>query len=313
MEKKSKKEKKSKTKTEKILVDKKEEKTEEELQKEEEQRTINEIGSLKNASDSMKAKLITLNLFKTEIEKLKHIKLNSESNDLQDKYEPKYYEYYNLISDVISATSSEKFINKITDEDYIKYDIKKEEDSSKELEIKYDPIKNFWAETFENSEYFILKGKDKEILQYLSGIHSYLTKIDNIITKQNDNNLSNNNDNVNITTNNNGDYSFIYEIIFYFEENEYFNNRQINKVYYYNKKNTQKLEKVDFPIINWKQGHEPNNSEDSFFDMFIENKCKKEESESEAEYIRNNFFPNLLEFYMNFKDDSEADDYDNYI
>ena len=38
-----------------------------------------------------------------------------------------------------------------------------------------------------------------------------------------------------------------------------------------------------------------------------------EENESEVEFIRNDFFPNILEFFMNFEDDLEADDFDNYI
>lgn len=47
--------------------------------------------------------------------------------------------------------------------------------------------------------------------------------------------------------------------------------------------------------------------------MFDEEECKLEESKSEVEYIRNDFLPNILELYMNFEDDSEADDYDNYV
>ena len=67
---------------------------------------------------------------------------------------------------------------------------------------------------------------------------------------------------------------------------------------------------MDFPKINWKEGKKISNS---FFDMFDEEECKLEESKSEVEYIRNDFLPNILELYMNFEDDSEADDYDNYI
>ena len=47
--------------------------------------------------------------------------------------------------------------------------------------------------------------------------------------------------------------------------------------------------------------------------MFDENDCKLEESQSEVNFIRNDFFPNVLEFFMNFQDDSEGDSYDNYI
>ncbi len=47
--------------------------------------------------------------------------------------------------------------------------------------------------------------------------------------------------------------------------------------------------------------------------MFDEQECKLEESRSEARFIRNDFFPNILEFFMNFQDDSEGDSFDNYI
>ena len=67
---------------------------------------------------------------------------------------------------------------------------------------------------------------------------------------------------------------------------------------------------MDFPKITWKEGKKISHS---FFDMFDEEECKLEESKSEVEYIRNDFLPNILELYMNFEDDSEADDYDNYV
>ena len=47
--------------------------------------------------------------------------------------------------------------------------------------------------------------------------------------------------------------------------------------------------------------------------MFDEKECMLEESQTEAEFIRNDFFPNVLEFFMNFEDDSEAEGFDNYI
>ena len=112
----------------------------------------------------------------------------------------------------------------------------------------------------------------------------------------------------NLTINNEtGD---IYKIIFYFDENDYFTDKEIIKTYFYNKNGDEKVEKVEFPKIEWKEGKKP---KDSFFDMFDEQECKLEESRSEVNFIRNDFFPNILEFFMNFQDDSEGDSYDNYI
>ena len=102
----------------------------------------------------------------------------------------------------------------------------------------------------------------------------------------------------------------IYKVIFYFDENDYFTDKEIAKIYFYSKNEDEKVEKVEFPKINWKEGKKP---KDSFFDMFDEQECKLEESRSEVNFIRNDFFPNILEFFMNFQDDSEGDSYDNYI
>ena len=87
--------------------------------------------------------------------------------------------------------------------------------------------------------------------------------------------------------------------------------KEITKIYYYDLKEDGKIIKVDFPKINWKEGKKP--KKDSFFDMFDEKECQLEESQSEVEFIRNDFLPNILEFYMNFQDDSEGENFDNYI
>ena len=276
--------KKNKAKKDKILSGGKKEKTEEEIEKEEEETLLNEIKNQKDISDNIKAKLIVVNQLKNEIENLSNHEMNKESNTLKNKYEPKYYEFYNLISDIVSAKNSSLFINKLTDEDYKKYNIE-QNPALVENEVVYEPIKEFWLNVIDKSYYFFLNDDDKYILPHLINVHSFLTI--------------------------NNDTGNIFKITFYFEENEFFVEKEISKVYYYNQKDQKKLVKVDYPTINWKEGKKPKKG--SFFEMFDEKECLMEENQSEVEFIRNTFFPNILEYFMNFEDDSEADDYDNYI
>ena len=257
-------------------------KTDEEIEKEEEASILKIIKNKKNISSSMKSKLVFLNVLKNETDKLKNHNMNKESNTLRNSYEPKYYEFYNLMSDIISAKNSSLFKNKLSEEDYKTYNIETNP-ATAEDEEEYEPIKDFWLTAIERSNYFIVNDDDKKILTHLTNVHSFLTVKD---------------------TGN------IFKITFYFEENEYFTDTEITKVYYYTDKCDEKIIKVDFTNINWKEGKKPKNT---FFDMFDEKECKLEESQSEVDYIRNDFLTNILELYMNFEDDSEADDYDNYI
>jgi len=269
-------------KKDKILSGDGKEKTEEEILEQEEKNILNKINN-GLFSENLKSKLIYINLLKNDIEKMKNNDFHKESNLLKDIYEPKYYEMYNIISDIVCAKDSSLFRNKLTEEDYQKYNISINPEVNEET-LEYEPIENFWLNAIENTCYFKVSEEDKKILKYLIKIHSNL-----------------------IINNEMGD---TYKVIFYFDENEYFTDKEIIKIYYYNKNGNEKIEKVEFPKINWNEGKKP---KDSFFDMFDEQECKLEESRSEANFIRNDFFPNILEFFMNFQDDSEGDSYDNYI
>ena len=269
-------------KKDKILSGDGKEKTEEEILEQEEKNILNKINN-GLFSENLKSKLIYINLLKNDIEKMKNNDFHKESNLLKDIYEPKYYEMYNIISDIVCAKDSSLFRNKLTEEDYQKYNISINPEVNEET-LEYGPIENFWLNAIENTCYFKVSEEDKKILKKKKKIHSNL-----------------------IINNEMGD---TYKVIFYFDENEYFTDKEIIKIYYYNKNGNEKIEKVEFPKINWNEGKKP---KDSFFDMFDEQECKLEESRSEANFIRNDFFPNILEFFMNFQDDSEGDSYDNYI
>ena len=275
---------KNKPKKDKIFSGDKTKKTDEEIEKEEEAETLKQIKNKKDISENMKSKLIILNELKIKAENLRNHDMNKESKILRNSYEPKYYKFYNLISDIVSAKNSSLFINKLSEDEYKKYNIE-QNPAVIESEVVYEPIKDFWMNVIDKSNFFLMNDDDKKILPHLINIHSFLT-IDN-------------------------EKGNIFKIILYFEENEYFTEKEISKVYYYSEKEDEKLIKVDFPKISWKEGKKPKKG--SFFEMFDEKECMLEESQSEVEFIRNDFFPNILEFFMNFEDDSEADDYDNYI
>ena len=276
--------KKNKQKKNKVLSSDKTKKTDVEIEKEEEENLLNEIKNKKDISENIKSKLIILNELKNGTEKLRNHDMTKESNLLKNVYEPKYYEFYNLISDIVSAKNSYLFLNKLTKEDYQKYKIVQNPALVENEEI-YEPIKDFWLNVIENSNYFLLNDDDKNILPHLINVHSLLTI--------------------------NNDTGNIFKITFYFNENEFFDEKEISKIYYYSEKEHKKLIKVEFPTINWKEGKKPKKG--TFFEMFDEKECLIEESQSEVEFIRNGFLPNILEFFMNFEDDSVADDFDNYI
>lgn len=276
--------KKNKPKKDKILSGDKTKKSDEEIEKEEETSILNSIKNKKDISENIKLKLILLNELKNKTENLKNHDMYKESNILRNEYEPKYYEFYNLISDIISSKNSELFINKLTEEDYKTYNIETNP-ALVEKEVVYEPIKNFWNDAIDRSNFFLLNDDDKKILPYLINIHSFL-----IINNEKGN---------------------IFKITYYFGDNEFLSDKEITKIYYYDLKEDGKIIKVDFPKINWKEGKKP--KKDSFFDMFDEKECQLEESQSEVEFIRNDFLPNILEFYMNFQDDSEGENFDNYI
>ena len=159
-------------KKDKILSSKGKEKTEEEILKEEEHNILNTIKN-SNYSDNIKSKLICINSIKNEFEKIKNNDFHKESNVLKDIFEPKYFEMYNLISDIVSAKNSSLFINKLTEEDYKTYNIQITPDLNED-NTEYEPIENFWLNTIENTCYFKVSEEDKNILKKLIKIHSNL-------------------------------------------------------------------------------------------------------------------------------------------
>ena len=271
-------------------------KTEAELDEMDDKKNCEKINKIK--SNSLKAKLLSLNLYKKQILKLKHTDLSKESYPLKQIYDKKYFDIYKKISEIVSTNDISLFENLLSEEDYKEYEIKKEENN----EIK--PIQNFWLDALENSKFFIINEKDKEILEFIKSIK--MEKIEEGKLK----------------------------LIFEFFDNDFLNNKTISKIYNFDYENDGKVFKTEYDIINWKNNNvnpslkkkiikvkkgkkvttkEQLTDVESFFDIFNESKSDLENDDGEMSFFKEEFFPNLLEYFMNFEDDSERSSYDNYI
>ena len=271
-------------------------KTEAELDEMDDKKNCEKINKIK--SNSLKAKLLSLNLYKKQILKLKHTDLSKESYPLKQIYDKKYFDIYKKISEIVSTNDISLFENLLSEEDYKEYEINKEENT----EIK--PIQNFWLNALENSKFFQINDKDKEVLEFLKSIK--MEKIEEGKLK----------------------------LIFEFFNNDFLNNKTISKIYNFDYENDGKVFKTEYDIINWKNNNvnpslkkkiikvkkgkkvttkEQLTDVESFFDIFNESKSDLENDDGEMSFFKEEFFPNLLEYFMNFEDDSERSSYDNYI
>ena len=283
-----------------ILSGSKIKKTDEEIEQIENEKIFNNIKNFSKSSTSLKLKLLSLLNYHSIISKTLNITIPKEYLNFLTKNEQKKFEIYSKINEIISLSNDNNsnndnknlLENYLEESDYEKYNISKETDN----EIK--PIYDFWKFAIKNSNFFEMNEKDEEIFYYIKTIEG---KIEND--------------------------SKIFKLIINFQENNKFcENNSITKTYYYNDK-LNKIIKVDYEEIKWKSDDlNPtlkkkkfkNKKGDikikyvdnpSFFDIFDMKKSNLETDEGECEFLKESFFPNLLEYYMNFHDDSEASDY----
>ena len=224
----------------------------------------------KISSSSLKAKLIELNSITNILLYDKEDKFHNEYKQIRGNYEMNSFSIYNKISDIINGKLNPDDI--LTEDDYNKYSINKDSEKS-EINIDYKEINDFWLIALKNSDYFYLSKLEQKILHYLKDIKIELhaNKID-------------------------------LTLIYFFDENEYFKNNIIKKRYFYNSLN-EKLEKSEIDEILWnkeikfKENKEMNKK--NFFDMFNKDKVTKELDENEANFLKNDFMPGVLEYYLN--------------
>ena len=238
----------------------------------------------KISSPSLKLKLLEINSITNVLLYDKEDKFHNDYKSIRGRYENNSFDIYKKISNIITGKIDPSDI--LSNEDYEKYSIKKDTELAEINNFK--KIDDFWLKALKNSDYFDVSENEEKILHYLKDIQIYLhdNKID-----------------------------FTIKYIFY--ENEYFKNEVINKHYFYNPKN-EKLERSEFDDIQWIKKYKRikkiknGKNKKQFFDMFDKEKITNELDENEANFLKNDFFPGILGYYMDLIEDN-SDSEDNQI
>ena len=241
---------------------------------------IDEIKKVKNPQ--LKTKLLYLNKLNTDIIDTKQIKYKPEYVVLRNKYELKYFDVYQKVIDIAVGNKLPDELVPITKEEMEKYNIKEEEKEEKK------PIDSFFIKAIRNANFFPFNKKDSNILNYLVNIK--FVPLENKVD---------------------------FRVEYYFNKNPYMENEILTKTYYFNLKN-ERLKKSDYCDIKWaddesnptkkiKKKIKPGRKNqtvvqdiDSFFNMFNKDKTNLLMDDAEARFLKEDFLPNLLEYYLNF-------------
>ena len=275
---KEKEEKEVKTNKSEEKKDEKEEKEEDETQK----KLIKSINEL--SSESIRSKAIFLYDLNEDMKSQYLNNYKSEKVAIELKELDNFLNYLNKIREIINSSSKENIIELIAQENKEKYSISEKEEENNE----FTPIKNFWSESLINAKFFELSEKDKKVLDNLTDI-KYLPLA----------------------------YPS-FKIEFIFKENEYLEENTIYKIYNFQENEKDEIEKTEGCEIKWKSDdknptiktvikHRKKTKEiikkdvDSFFNIFNtkdkQNNLDKELVE--ANFFRNDFLQNMLEYYLN--------------
>ena len=255
-------------------------------EKPDDQDLIDEIVKIYNSN--LKAKLLCLNELNTNLIDTKQINYKPEYVDLRNKYELKYFDVYQKIIDIAVGNKSPDELISFTKEELEKYNINEESDDKK-------PIEKFFVKAIRNSNFFPFNKKDGNVLDYLINIK--FIPLENKVD---------------------------FRVEYYFNKNPYMENELLSKTYYFNLKN-ERLMKSDFCEIKWadkesdptlkikvkkksgKKTQTSYQSTDSFFNMFYADKTNLLMDDAEARFLKEDFIPNILEYYLNFPDFTQKD------
>ena len=255
-------------------------------EKPDDQDLIDEIVKIDNSN--LKAKLLCLNELNTNLIDTKKINYKQEYVDLRNKYELKYFDVYQKIIDIAVGNKSPDELISFTKEELEKYNINEESDDKK-------PIEKFFVKAIRNSNFFPFNKKDGNVLDYLINIK--FIPLENKVD---------------------------FRVEYYFNKNPYMENELLSKTYYFNLKN-ERLMKSDFCEIKWadkesdptlkikvkkksgKKTQTSYQSTDSFFNMFYADKTNLLMDDAEARFLKEDFIPNILEYYLNFPDFTQKD------
>jgi hypothetical protein len=257
----------------------KSEKKKNNIEKPDDQDLIDEIVKIDNSN--LKAKLLCLNELNTNLIDTKQINYKPEYVGLRNKYELKYFDVYQKIIDIAVGNKSPDELISFTKEELEKYNINEESDDKK-------PIEKFFVKAIRNSNFFPFNKKDGNVLDYLINIK--FIPLENKVD---------------------------FRVEYYFNKNPYMENELLTKTYYFNLKN-ERLIKSDYCEIKWtdkdsdptkklkikkKSGKKTQatfQDTDSFFNMFYANKTNLLIDDTEARFLKEDFLPNLMEYYLNF-------------
>ena len=223
-------------------------------------------------SKTLQAKLLELNSITNILLYDKEDKYHDDYKKIRGNYEINSFNIYTKISNIIQGKTNPDDI--LTEEDYKKYSINEDSAVSNNINEKSE-IKDFWLTALKNCDYFDISEKEEKILHYLKNI-----KIDLHENK------------IDLT------------LSYFFDKNEFFKNEIIKKHYFYNK-NNEKLEKSEFDEILWNDKVDDINDNKNeknkkhFFDMFNKNKVTNNLDENEANFLKNDFMPGVLQYYLN--------------
>ena len=248
-------------------------------EKPDDQDLIDEIVKIDNSN--LKAKLLCLNELNTNLIDTKQLNYKPEYVLLRNKYELKYFDVYQKIIDIAVGNKSSDELISFSKEELEKYSINDEIDEKK-------PIEKFFVRAIRNSNFFPCNKKDGNVLEYLINIK--IIPLENKVD---------------------------FRVEYYFNKNPYMENTLLTKTYYFNLKN-ERLKKSDFCEIKWadkesdptlkikikkksgKKTQTSYQSAESFFNMFYADKTNLLMDDAEARFLKEDFLPNILEYYLNF-------------
>ena len=290
-------------KEEKETKNEEEKKDENENDDEDKKKLIKSINELK--SESIKTRALFLYDINEDMKSQYLDTYKSEKLSIELKELDNFLNYYNKIREIINSSTEEKekILSLIEQENKEKYSIvEKEEEKEKEKE-EFTPIKNFWSISLINAKFFELSEKDKKVLENLIDIKFIPLEYPS------------------------------FKIEFIFKENEYLEENTIYKIYHFQKNEKDDIEKTESSQIKWKSDEKNptikiiikrkkkskeiiTKEVDSFFNIFkTEDKEEKLDKELvEANFFRNDFLENMLEYYLNImeiKYNEENDDNEN--
>ena len=270
---------------------------------------------LKKDEDEQKKLCEAINKLPSEPIKSRAILLYDLNEDMKSQYFDNYkdekvkielqennnfLDYLNKIRDIINTSLNISSFIDNTDE--TKYSLTNEEK-------EFVPIKNFWSTSLINATFFEINEKDKKILDNLKDI-CFIPL----------------------------DYPS-FKIEFRFEPNDYMKETTLIKAYYFVENEKDILKKVEGCEINWtdneknptikittkkkkrgkvKETINITKKIDSFFNIFDTKDANLNKELVEAQFFRNDFLQNMLEYYLNImeihyeeKDEEEENEEDN--